>query len=241
MSWGVGCRRGSVSWHCCGLWCRLAATAPIRPLAWEPPYTTGVALKKQKTKKKLNYVTFNLCPHSLHPYCCKNTFGSRLIRGSVFRFFGRNSDFPRDECSVFPFKCQWSMEFPKRKRQWVFALYILCPEQELRWHPINGAWGVRERDIAQVPQNLLTRVCGGRGPVLQMGNLVASRFKGWGKIRFCFGSVDSEIRIWLLRGDVEGHFMLSVKVILCCPWRSFYVVHEGHFMLSVTSWAQQRG
>ena len=30
------------------LWCRLAATAPIRPLAWEPPCATGVALKRQK-------------------------------------------------------------------------------------------------------------------------------------------------------------------------------------------------
>ena len=29
-----------------------AATDQIRPLAWEPPYATGVALKRQKTKKK---------------------------------------------------------------------------------------------------------------------------------------------------------------------------------------------
>ena len=34
------------------LWCRLVATAPIRPPAWEPPYVSGVALKRQKTKKK---------------------------------------------------------------------------------------------------------------------------------------------------------------------------------------------
>ena len=34
------------------LWCKLAATALIRPLAWEPPYATDVALKRQKTKKK---------------------------------------------------------------------------------------------------------------------------------------------------------------------------------------------
>ena len=32
------------------LWCRLAAVAPIRPLAWELPYATGVALKKQEKK-----------------------------------------------------------------------------------------------------------------------------------------------------------------------------------------------
>ena len=32
------------------LWCRPAAVALIRPLAWEPPYTAGVALKRQKLK-----------------------------------------------------------------------------------------------------------------------------------------------------------------------------------------------
>ena len=34
------------------LWCRLAAVAPIRPLAWEPPYALGVALTKEKEKEK---------------------------------------------------------------------------------------------------------------------------------------------------------------------------------------------
>ena len=35
------------------LWCRPAATTPIRPLAWEPPCVTGVALEKaQRPKKK---------------------------------------------------------------------------------------------------------------------------------------------------------------------------------------------
>ena len=29
------------------------ATAPIRPLAWEPPYATGVALGRQKDKNKI--------------------------------------------------------------------------------------------------------------------------------------------------------------------------------------------
>ena len=28
------------------LWCRPAATAPIRPLAWKPPYAEDVALKR---------------------------------------------------------------------------------------------------------------------------------------------------------------------------------------------------
>ena len=34
------------------LWCRPAATAPIGPLAWEPPYATSAALEKTKKKKK---------------------------------------------------------------------------------------------------------------------------------------------------------------------------------------------
>ena len=39
-------------WLGSGIASRLAATAPIRPLAWEPPYAVGMALKKrQKTKK----------------------------------------------------------------------------------------------------------------------------------------------------------------------------------------------
>ena len=34
------------------LWYRLAATALIQPLAWEPPYTVGAALMNQKKKKE---------------------------------------------------------------------------------------------------------------------------------------------------------------------------------------------
>ena len=40
---------------CCGSGNRPAATAPIRPLAWEPPYAAGAAqemAKRQKKKKK---------------------------------------------------------------------------------------------------------------------------------------------------------------------------------------------
>ena len=51
VSCGVGCRRGSdpaLLW----LWRRREATAPIRPLAWEPPYAAGAALKRQKTNKE---------------------------------------------------------------------------------------------------------------------------------------------------------------------------------------------
>ena len=34
------------------LWCRLGATAPMRPLAWETPYAVGTALGRPK--KKIN-------------------------------------------------------------------------------------------------------------------------------------------------------------------------------------------
>ena len=32
------------------LWCRMEAIAPIRPLAWELPYATSVALKRKINK-----------------------------------------------------------------------------------------------------------------------------------------------------------------------------------------------
>ena len=52
MSYGVGHRRSSdpaLLW----LWLRLAAVAPIEPLAWEPSYATGADLKRPKKKKDL--------------------------------------------------------------------------------------------------------------------------------------------------------------------------------------------
>ena len=63
MTWGVGRRCGSdpeLLW----LWCRPAATAPIRPLAWKPPHAMGVAL--EKTKQKNQKVTFSLSPAEWH-------------------------------------------------------------------------------------------------------------------------------------------------------------------------------
>ena len=42
------------------LWHRLAATAPIRPLGWEPPCVVDAALKRQKeTKKKKKRLNLN--------------------------------------------------------------------------------------------------------------------------------------------------------------------------------------
>jgi len=60
MSCGVG--------HRCGLdpallrlWCRLVATAPIQPLAWEPPYAMGSAQEMAKRQKKKPFYS-SLCP-----------------------------------------------------------------------------------------------------------------------------------------------------------------------------------
>ena len=41
------------------LWCRQAAVAPIRPLAWEPPYAASAALKSKKKKKERKKVILN--------------------------------------------------------------------------------------------------------------------------------------------------------------------------------------
>ena len=44
--------------RCCG-----CGVAPVRPLAWEPPYAAGAALekdKKQKTKLKESFSAFPL-------------------------------------------------------------------------------------------------------------------------------------------------------------------------------------
>ena len=51
LSCGVGRRWGSdpaLLWP----WCRPVATAPIRPLGWEPPCAMGAALEKAKRPKK---------------------------------------------------------------------------------------------------------------------------------------------------------------------------------------------
>ena len=80
MSGGVGCRHVSdlaLLW----LWRRPAITAPIRPLAWEIPYATGVALKSQtKPSKKKKWLTvtcitndiwgLRIIGHSFYGYVC---------------------------------------------------------------------------------------------------------------------------------------------------------------------------
>ena len=69
MSCGVGLRCGldlALLW----LWHRLAATAPVGPLAWELPYAMGVALKRQKKNMvNINSLTLkSLTSACLVPY-----------------------------------------------------------------------------------------------------------------------------------------------------------------------------
>ena len=83
MSYGVGHRRGldpALLW----LWCRPAARAPIRPLAWELPYAMEDKKTKQTNKQKkptrdvhvfflleMYYVFF---PYGFPEPCCKVNF-----------------------------------------------------------------------------------------------------------------------------------------------------------------------
>ena len=66
------------------LWCRPGATALIRPLAWEPPYAVGAALKrpkkKQKTKtKKLRGQKHIQQNQQAHGELCSGTQGSLIV------------------------------------------------------------------------------------------------------------------------------------------------------------------
>ena len=54
MSCGVGCRCSSDP-ELLSLWRRLAATATIQLLAWEPPYAAGAAQEMPKKKKKKEF------------------------------------------------------------------------------------------------------------------------------------------------------------------------------------------
>ena len=64
MSCGVGLRRSS---DLALLWLWLAAIALTHPLAWETPYATGVALKKQKKKERKKKKEFTEMSPSFHP------------------------------------------------------------------------------------------------------------------------------------------------------------------------------
>ena len=63
MSCGVGHRRHldpALLW----LWRKPVAAAPIRPLAWEPPYAAAAALEMPKRQKKKSAYKGNIPEHN---------------------------------------------------------------------------------------------------------------------------------------------------------------------------------
>ena len=88
MSCGVGHRCGSdpaLPWF----WRRPAAKkAPIRPLAWEPPYAKGAALEKAKRQKKKSYTGME----SEWSILGMARFGT----DNAFRITGSLEQYPRD-------------------------------------------------------------------------------------------------------------------------------------------------
>ena len=86
MSCGVGHRCG-LDLALLSLWCRPAATALIGPLAWEPPYATGVALKRQKK------VIFDCLLWLSHFWGQKNTWDNFFF--CLFRGEPRHMDVPK--------------------------------------------------------------------------------------------------------------------------------------------------
>ena len=80
MSSGVGCRYGldpMLLW----LWGRAAAAAPIQPLAWEPHYAMGAALK---SKNIIITIIIKKSGISLGCYACRETLKSSCNRGMGF-------------------------------------------------------------------------------------------------------------------------------------------------------------
>ena len=90
MSCGVGCSFGldpALLW----LWRRLAATAPIRTLAWEPPYAMGAGLEKAKKKsqKKKKTQSPNINTFVCHLYIYVSIYLSKEVCLSLQVELGR--------------------------------------------------------------------------------------------------------------------------------------------------------
>ena len=110
------------------LWCRPAAVALIGLLAWEPPYTSGVALKKAKKKAKQN-----VCLAILRKQMCA-LYQGRCRPPSTLRHGAGAPDFPSlpPTLAHIPFPgsthASWEMS-PSPPR-----LHHLCPA------PLPRAW-----------------------------------------------------------------------------------------------------
>ena len=84
MSCGVGCRRGldpELLW----LWRRLVATAPIQPLAWEPPYAAEAAQRNSKKQimskpSQYYYIDINFLVGQANLGCIRCQHEGKLVR-----------------------------------------------------------------------------------------------------------------------------------------------------------------
>ena len=86
MSCGAG-HRHSLDLTLLWLRCRPATTALIPPLAWEPPYAMGAALKTKQPYTKMFsivkfYILHSLSPLSLSKHICQGT-GTKAIPKST--------------------------------------------------------------------------------------------------------------------------------------------------------------
>ena len=70
VSCGVG-RRRSLDPTLLWLWCRLAAVALIRPLAWRLPYATGAAPPPKKRKKEKEMILRCIWGVNIYPRSAK--------------------------------------------------------------------------------------------------------------------------------------------------------------------------
>ena len=69
------------------LWCRPVATAPVRPLAWEPPYAAGEALEKDQKKKKKKKRSSEPC---LEKQCMSRVSRGRRSAGSECQVYNHH-------------------------------------------------------------------------------------------------------------------------------------------------------
>ena len=113
---GVGCRHGSdptLLW----LWRRPAATALIRPLAWEPPYAVGVVQDMAKRQKKK--ICFTLAWLLL--FLCSIYYAG--ILNSSFDLLRSAWDF-RDYLlwyfsALLRFTKYWCLDIPLKESNWI--------------------------------------------------------------------------------------------------------------------------
>ena len=132
------------------LWCRLVATALIRPLAWEPPYAAGAALKRQKK---------NLVPKDTRHKSIRNSVITQLLYSQHILSPGKISVLPplllHSACYTVINICH---QFINHFRTQNFPLYCLelytCPRSSVQ-SPLwelgprrRRTWLARERKIS---------------------------------------------------------------------------------------------